>query len=314
MSAAVTKLLIAPVDGSPQTLKALDYVGRFFETGAAIKVQLLFVIPPLPPLLVQESKQDRNTAKMLEKMEKKHEETANSAMEQGRRRLLTLGFDEDQILTVVHRKAAGVARGICALAEKHTADAIVMSTRGRGRMESFFLGSTATKVADASALCPVWLVKGEVTDHGVIIGVDPSECALRAVDHAGFMLTGLEHPVTLYYSRRNLLRFAPKEVVQAAPDLEDVWQNKIGKHIAPVMEKARQMLLDAGMDQSRIRIKVAEGSRSAGADLVKAAQDNSCGTIIMGRHGEAGHNAFAMGSVTRTVVRENKNMAVWIVP
>jgi nucleotide-binding universal stress UspA family protein len=144
--------------------------------------------------------------------------------------------------------------------------------------------------------------------------VDPSECAMRAVDHAGFMLAGVEQPVTLFYSRRNLLRFVPREALEAAPGLETVWQSRAGKEISPVMDKARHLLVQAGVAESRIAVKVVEGSRSAGANIIEAARQEACSTIVVGRHGETSHKAFPMGSVARTVVQQCDDTAVWVVP
>jgi nucleotide-binding universal stress UspA family protein len=314
MNKAIAKVLLAPVDGSSQGLKALDYAGRMFAADAAMQIKMVYVVPPLPPMLVQEARRDRDTAKMLEKMERRHVRTAELAIDTARERLLSLGFGEEQIRGIVHRKSAGVARGICSLSESLNVDAVVMTTRGRGRMEAFFMGATATKVADANAVCPVWLVKGNASAGGALIGLDPSECARRAVDHAGFMLAGLEQPVILFYSRRNLLRFIPSEALEAAPALTDVWQSRAGRQIAPVMQHAQQMLVQAGVAESRIAVKIVEGSRSAGADILKAAKEHACGTIVVGRHGETGHKTFPMGSVARTVVQKCEDMAVWIVP
>ena len=145
---SIPKMLLAPVDGSSQGLKALDYTGRMFAADAAMKIKLVYVVPPLPPMLVEEARRDRGTAEMLKKMERGHDKTAESAIDTARERLLSLGFDENQIQSVVHRKSAGVARGICSLSESLNADAIIMATHGRGRMEAFFMGATATKVAD----------------------------------------------------------------------------------------------------------------------------------------------------------------------
>jgi nucleotide-binding universal stress UspA family protein len=199
MNKAIAKVLLAPVDGSSQGLKALDYTGRMFAADAAMQIKVVYVVPPLPPMLVQEAGRDRDTAKMLEKMERGHVRTAELAIDTARERLLSLGFGEEQIRGIVHRKSAGVARGICSLSESLNVDAVVMTTRGRGRMEAFFMGATATKVADANAVCPVWLIKGNASAGGALIGLDPSECARRAVDHAGFMLAGLEQPVILVW-------------------------------------------------------------------------------------------------------------------
>ena len=98
------------------------------------------------------------------------------------------------------------------------------------------------------------------------------------------------------------------------PDLETVWQTAAGREIAPVMKKAKRMLIEAGIDEARISIRIADGSHSAAADILKAADRYDCGTIVMGRLGVSGVKDYTMGSVTRKVLQDLDDMALWLVP
>ncbi len=313
MTKPVEKLIVAPVDGSANALKAMEYLG-FYADGARMAIHLLYVMPPLPPILVEESRTNRQTEALLKKMQEKSKLLADDALVQARQRLIAVGFPEGGIKSTVLAQNYPVAASICAWSEKKSADAIVMSSRGRGRLESFFMGATTQKVVDASELCPVWVINGNVTDRGILIGVDHSPEALRAVDHAGLMLACGNQPITLFYSRRCLTCFVPRQVADAAPGMEQIWQDRAGRRIAPIMEKARQVLVDAGVDPSRIGVRVAEGSRSAAADLLKTARSSRCGTIIVGRRGSTSSSVFRMGSVSRGVLESSEHLAVWIVP
>ncbi len=314
MSKKLKKLFLVPIDGSPRSLNAIEYIGHLFGEAQNVHVDLLYVVPAMSPILVEESRHNRKTAAMLQKMEKKHVKFAKTALEKGAQKLKELGFEEDRIKTTLFGQATGVASDICERAEAKSADALVMNSRGRSRLESYFMGATATKVIDASNICPAWIVLGKVTQDGVLLALDRSKEALRAVDHAGFILADTSHPITLFYSQRNLTSFLPRQVVEEAGDLERIFQDRTGKIIAPVMQTARQMLMDAGVDESRITVRVAEGTRSPAADIVKTANKLNCGTIIVGRRGTSGQSMFNMGSVSRKVVEGSDDTAVWIVP
>jgi nucleotide-binding universal stress UspA family protein len=314
MTQKTNTLLIIPIDGSANALRAVDYVGRFFGRGSRAAIHFLYVIPALPPILVDEARHNRETAVMLKKMEAKYTSLAETALDAGRQRLQRFGFADQQIKTTIHARALGVAQDICHWAEKKSADAVVMSSRGLGRLGALFMGATAAKVIDASELCPVWIIRGKVSQQGVLIAVDHSEEALRALDHAGYILADGEHPITLFYSRRKLTSLVPRQVAASAPELDRIWRDRAGQAIAPVMEKARQMLVDAGVDQSRITVRVTEGSRSAATDIIKTARQLKCGTISVGRRGAAAQSAFRMGSVSRKVAEGAEDTAVWIVP
>ena len=72
----IKKHLLVPQDGSPHAIDALDYLGRFYSPSSPLKIQLVYVLPQLPPIMVEESRRNKETARMLKRMTKKHEETA----------------------------------------------------------------------------------------------------------------------------------------------------------------------------------------------------------------------------------------------
>ena len=140
-----------------------------------------------------------------------------------------------------------------------------------------------------------------------------SENALRAVDHAGFMLSGTDCRVTLFHSMRHLRHFLPLEVLEDASDLDKLWKEKAGKQIAPYMKRAREMLLNAGLSDDQIATRVVDDSRSPANDILKEARDNHFGTIVLGRRGLSGFKEFFMGSVTSKVLSRSLGLATWIV-
>ena len=175
------------------------------------------------------------------------------------------------------------------------------------------MGEVSSKLLEYCRVCPVWIVEGKVRSNQVLIAVDSSDNALRAVDHAGFMLAGTDNPVTLFHTMRHLNRFVPQEVLDEAPELEELWKTKAGQEIEPFMKKAREVLLQAGLDESQIKVKVVDGSRSAASDILDEARSNGYGTIVMGRRGISGVKEFFMGSVTNKVLQNCTGMAAWIV-
>ena len=138
--------------------------------------------------------------------------------------------------------------------------------------------------------------------------------ALRAVDHAGFMLTGTDVKVAVFHSKRDLKRFLPKEVADEFPELQKFWQRKAGKVILPFIQKAKDMLLESGLREDQITTKLVDGSRSAAADILEEIKTSKAGSLFMGLRGYSNVGDFAMGSVTRKVLNHAENMAVCVVP
>ena len=163
-------------------------------------------------------------------------------------------------------------------------------------------------------MCPVWMVKGTVREKNALIAVDNSVNAMRAVDHAGFMLSGADVMVTVFHSKRDLRRFVPKEVLQEFPGVQKFWQQKAGEVVAPFIKKAREMLIQSGLAENQISVKMVDGGRSAARDILEEAEGKAIGTIVLGKKGHSDVKDYSMGSTTKKVLDRASDMTVCIVP
>jgi nucleotide-binding universal stress UspA family protein len=308
------KMIVVPVDGSENALKSLDYIDLLFGSEHNIKTTLFYVMPRLPPVLADGIKNDKETSKLLQDIESKNTEIAQRRLKAAKNRLVTMGFAKASVEAVLRKVEVGIARDIVHWTEKKKADAIFITTRGRSRLEAFFMGGIASKVLEYCRICPVWMVSGSVRKKNAIIAVDNSGNALRAADHAGFMLAGTDVKVTIFHSKRDLRHFVSKAVLDEFPEMQKYWLHKAGAEIAPFMQKAKDRLLAAGIGKAQITTRVVDGSRSVTADIIREAQNDSVGTIFLGMHGSSNAEDFVMGTVTRKVLSQAKNMAVCIVP
>lgn len=306
--------IVVPVDGSENALKSLDYINLIFGPEHNIKTTLFHVLPRLPFLLVEESMKDKKIIKQLEDLETRNTEMAQRLLRTAKGRLVDMGFAKKKVEAAFQKVEVGTARDIVHWSEKKKANAVFIATRGRSRLEAFFMGETAAKVLEYSQVCPVWMVKGSVEKRHVLLAIDNSENSLRAVDHAGFMLPKTDIKMTIFHSKRNLRRYISQAVIDEFPEVQKYWRHKAGEKIAPFMQKAKEMLLAAGFGEDQITIRVVDGSRSAAADILKEVQNSDTGTIFLGLHGYSGVTDFMMGSVTRKVLSLAKNTAVCIVP
>ena len=309
------KMIVAPIDGSENALKSLDYINRIFGSKHNLSVSLVYLVPKLPPILVEESRKSRETVNQLREIEKRNSQMADRILTDAKDRLLQIGFTKKTVEAVFRNIEVGVARDICSWAEKNKkADAIFISSRGRSRLEAFFTGEIANKVLEYVKVCPVWMVKGRVKSKNVLLAVDNSENAMRAVEHAGFLLSGTGVNVTVFHSKRDLRRFVPKEVLQEFPGVQKFWHKKAGDMVAPYLKNAREMLIQAGLAENQISVKLVDGSRSAARDILNEAEENAIGTVVLGRKGYSNVKDYSMGSTTKKVLDRASDMAVCIVP
>ncbi len=314
MAAEIQKMIVVPIDGSKNSLTSLDYTNLMFGPKHSLKVTLFHVLPGLPPFLVEESRKDAKIGEQLNNLKKKSIGLAERLLTEAKNKLVQRGFAEQAIKTIYQERRVGIARDICNWAEDNQADAMIISSRGRTRLHAFFTGEIANKVLEYSKTCPIWMIKGSVKTGDVLLAVDHSENALRAVDHCGIMLSGTGADVTAFHAKRDLRRFIPKEVVEEFPEFKKFWQRKAGEVVAPYLKKSKEMLLKAGLDERQVTIKAINGSRNTARDILDEARSNGIGTVVLGKRGYSNVKDFSMGSIARKVLDGASDMAVCMVP
>ena len=309
------KTVVIPIDGSENALKPLDYINRVFGPKHNLRLSLVYLLPKLPTILFEESRNNPETMNQLQEIEKRSSQMAKRILADAKARLMQIGFTQKTVEAVFRNVNVGVARDICSWAEKKKkADAIIISSRGRSRLEAFFTGKIASKVLECVKVCPVWMVKGSVKNKNVLLAIDNSENAMRAVDHAKLMLAGTDVNITIFHSKRDLRRFVPKEVLKEFPGVQKFWQKKARDVIAPYMKKAREKLMQAGFAESQIFIKLVDGGHSVARDILAEAEENAIGTIVLGKKGHSDVENYSMGNTTKKVLDRAADMAVCIVP
>jgi len=308
----LTKSIVIPLDGSKNSLRSLDYINLIYGPSHNLEVSLIYILPSLPPIFTDKSIDKKLRAK-LKAVGKKNEEMAEQILSEAKHILIEKGFNEERVKTRYQQKGMTVAQDICNWASIEQVDTVLLTKRGRTAIKSFFMGEVSNRMVEYRRNNPVWILEGGITSKKVMVCVDRSENALRAVDHVGFMLSGTDCRITIFHTMRHLSRFIPKQVLEEAEDLEKLWRNASGKEIAPYMIKAKDLLLKSGINEDKISTKVIEGSRSAADDILKEVRNNDFGTIVMGRRGLSAVQEFFMGSVTTSVLNRAVSLAIWIV-
>ncbi|MCK4467510.1 MAG: universal stress protein, partial [Desulfobacterales bacterium] len=205
------KSIVIPIDGSKNSLRSLDYLNLMFGPDHKMHVHLLYVMPSLPPLLTDDKTMDRKIRSALASVKRKNKEIAERVLAEAKKILIDKGFNEKNIKPHYQQCESTIARDIHFWAKNKRADAILMSRRGRTDFKPFIMGEISTRLVEYCRDCPLWIVGGGVRSKKALIAVDSSENALRAVDHAGFMLSETDCKATIFYTMRHLRRFVPLE-------------------------------------------------------------------------------------------------------
>ncbi len=307
------KSITIPIDGSKNALKAIDYLALMLGPEHDVKIHLCYILPSLPLIFDDEKHMTREERTRKRSIEKKNVETAERIMAEARSILMDKGFSGEHVETLYQEKNMSITRDVCFLANRGRSDVILLTRHGKTEVKNLFMGEVCRKFVEYCQEVPLWIVGGTVHSKKVLVAVDASENSRRAVDHASFMLSGTDCPITVFHTQRHVTRYVPMEMLTAEPTLEKEWREKSGGEIASCMEKYKTMLLEGGIEDHRISIKVADGTRSAANDILAEAKAGDYGTIVMGRRGISRFKELYMGSVTSKVLQQGHGVALWVI-
>ena len=161
----VHNVLIA-VDGSGNSLRAVEYAGRLFALNPEARLVLFQILPAISRMIL-----DKKEIKIIEsrKMERpdlsglywrtEDEDKMNKFFAEAKDLLIQAGVKSEQIKSKFAVKKLEIAEAILEEAELGKYDTLILGRRGLSRVREFFLGSTSTKVVREARGCAVCVVE-----------------------------------------------------------------------------------------------------------------------------------------------------------
>ena len=291
-----TRILLA-VDGSDQAFQAARYVSQLFAPNR-IDVVLFHVTTKIPESFwdIEEDPELMLKEAGLSGPENQQEKVIQKIMERARQLFLDRGVPEDAVEVKIQEKKVGIARDIF-YESQHDHNAVVVGRWGMNLLKDFLWGSIADKLLGRLTHVPLCVVGGTPHVGKILVGLDASEGAMRAVDYVGTMVSAsLE--VTLYHAVRAL----DEEIFHKAQE-----------SMQSVFEKATVRLENAGFRRNQITARTATGVLSRAGAIIQYALKGEYGTIVVGRRGLSEVEEFPMGRVSNKVIHMAQELAVWVV-
>ncbi|MEM5790104.1 MAG: universal stress protein, partial [Syntrophobacteraceae bacterium] len=251
--------------------------------------------------------------------EQQQEKTIRDFMNDAKAVIMAAGFPEAAITLRTEERKVGIARDI-ATESRNGYKAIVVGRKGISELKDFMMGSIAQKILELASR-PVWIVGGASTARKILVCLDNSDGAMRAVEHLGEMLSGvasrdilLLHVARGYGGLRKFIRdvFISEGNQSAVDELEKEFK-AVSAILEPSFEKAKSLLTAGGIDSGRISRKVAQGGGNSGNTIIEEAEALGFDTIVLGRRGISRVEEFLMGRVSNKVIQLAKEMNVWVV-
>jgi nucleotide-binding universal stress UspA family protein len=291
------KILLA-VDGSEHALEAVRYVSKM-PPFRELEVVLFNVHSPIPEAYWDLG----NKASFgwaihdVRAWEMVHDKTLQEYLEKAKKILWRAGFPKDAVTVKIKKREKDVARDIAREAVRGYS-CVVVGRKGMSKFKDLVLGSVSTKLVEKLSLIPLVVVGEKPKQGAVLLAMDGSETAMRAVDQMGALLGASDLEVALIH----VIRGDNSRYLEKAKEAT-------GK----AFDEAKGRLTKAGFEPYQITTKTMTGALSRAGALVAEAKEGGFGTIVIGKRGLSSVEEFFMGRVSNKVLHLAKEMAVWVV-
>jgi nucleotide-binding universal stress UspA family protein len=155
----------------------------------------------------------------------------------------------------------------------------------------------------------------------ILVALDGSECAFRAVEYCGLQFAGLgDLHVTLFH----VLPYMPARIWDVghilSPEEKTVQANLISKWLdnqkrtaEPIFRKAMAMLEKAGIEGQRVETKIVSDSIDVAGSILEEARDGGYLSLVLGRCGAPGVREFFLGSTTNKIINHGAGLTICVV-
>jgi nucleotide-binding universal stress UspA family protein len=297
------KRLLLAVDGSERALQTIRYAGEE-DAFKGMKIVLFHVFNSIPDAYYDLEKEPKSVkvVRHVRSWEAEQKKTIRKYMDDAKQMLLDAGHAEPAVDVKIQNRKKGVARDIIIEAHKGY-DAVLTRRRGLTSLKNIIVGSVTNKLLEKLSFIPVLIAGRKPVNKKVLIAVDGSPCANRAVAFVADTLGPInDYQVRLVY----VLRGGSKS------DEEDLIANGIDK-TEPIFKEPIDILNAGGFDAENISTKTITGVLSRAGAIVNEAEKGGWGTIVVGRRGLSSVSDFFMGRVSNKVVHAGRKDTVWIV-
>ncbi|MGD2028582.1 MAG: universal stress protein [Desulfobacterales bacterium] len=154
-------------------------------------------------------------------------------------------------------------------------------------------------------------------DKKILVAIDDSENAIRAVEFIANSFTK-DNNITLFNVVQDTAALCEMNSPELTPYFKSqqssfcLLEEKKQELVNQAVEKAKEILLDAGFDENNITVKSELKKSGVARDIVKEAE-SGYHVIVMGRRGMSGIKDFILGSISQKVFNSAKNISVLFV-
>jgi nucleotide-binding universal stress UspA family protein len=150
----------------------------------------------------------------------------------------------------------------------------------------------------------------KIFNKKILIAVDESENARRAVSYVGQLLGGTKG------FKVSILHVVPKPEEDYFPTStqQEEWLARHRQEISAVLDDYRQLLISQGFDPKDVSVRSTLRYCPSMAQCILSERDETeYSTIVVGRQGLSRSEEFLFGSISSKIVTHARNCTVWVV-
>lgn len=310
----IKRKILLTVDGSDQALEAVHYMSNLVkpETTAIV---LFYVGSGFPEVFWDLNRNPLYRTKKTKVMGWLADQqlVIGEFNEKALKILADAGFAKENVNIKTQTQKTDVLKDIVqeSYQDYH---AVVMGKTGLSRLKDLFVGSMAHKLAIKIRHIPVGIVGGRPVPGKILIALDESIEAMRAVSCIGTLVSGGNCRINLCHCLRPADMATPAEKGPDGNLRDQDWIQYNENRFKPYMEEATGRLVEAGIDAGRISREFLFVKGNTIRKITETALNGEFGTVVVGRREMTSFlEEHLRGRFGETLIRSLENIAVWVV-
>ncbi|MGA2403664.1 MAG: universal stress protein [Syntrophobacteraceae bacterium] len=305
------KCLLLPIDGTNESLRPVSFISRLYPV-SEVSLILCYFSAQLPPAYSGDVTPSPEMLRKKKQFVQSRQQDVRRIFDHAKDVLVKAGFSEELIQEHVQQKEMSVAKHACLLADIRKVDAVLVQKRVSSSLEGFIRGDSASALLQHCLASPVWFTEGGIDPKSAAICIVDEDASLRIADHAGYMLSGSRAEITLLHTARkpsHPISCRPSEALNKLAGYADM---PGGREKLSYLLKGAAILKDYGLDETRVQITLIPDRGDTAGEILSWCTSNGVGIIGLGHSQPEGVWGSLKTSVTRKILANFKNMAVWV--